>query len=70
MIIVNLSGTLHLPLDANTSATSAPDSYRWTMLLDSEDEVYGGRGALALTKLDHTLSLEGPRAMVLKAEKQ
>jgi maltooligosyltrehalose trehalohydrolase len=65
LIVVNLGGELRLDLAAREE-TNSPDGGRWSLLLDSEDERYGGRGPSQLTEDGRVLEIVGPRALVLR----
>jgi maltooligosyltrehalose trehalohydrolase len=61
--IVNLRGTLHLNLQDLFVSSLLPGA-RWTLLLDSEDAMYSGRGDTQLTE-GRLLDLHGPGALLL-----
>ncbi len=67
LLIVNLRDTLRLELTAHAE-TSAPTGLRWDLLLDSEDERYGGLGATRLIEQAGLVEMDGPGAVVLRAQ--
>jgi maltooligosyltrehalose trehalohydrolase len=65
LVIVNLRDALRLKLAARAE-TSPPAGMRWSLLLDTEDERYGGQGAVR--RIDEgILTMNGPGALVLQA---
>jgi maltooligosyltrehalose trehalohydrolase len=66
LVVVNLRGELRLDLAARTE-TRSPDGWHWSLLLDSEDERYGGRGPSRQIEGERRLGLDGAATLVLRA---
>lgn len=65
LIVVNLAGALRLDLAAHAE-TDSPAGMRWTALLNTEDQRYGGHGP-ALISAPGVVEMQNPGALVLAA---
>lgn len=66
LLVVNLRGARELAL-GDDRRTAAPGGQRWEIVLDSEDAVYGGRGAAPFDRQRQVLAFSGPGAVLLAA---
>lgn len=65
LVVVQLGGVAQLTVGADLPAP--PDGFVWSVLLDTEADVYGGAGALTVSVgSGWHLGLDGPRALVLQ----
>jgi maltooligosyltrehalose trehalohydrolase len=66
LVIVNLRGELRLDL-AVRAETRSPARQRWSLLLDSEDERYGGRGPSRQIVDGRVLEIDAAATLLLRA---
>jgi maltooligosyltrehalose trehalohydrolase len=66
LVIVNLRRELRLDLAARAE-TRSPDRWHWSLLLDSEDKRYGGRGPSRQITDGRLLEIDGAVTLVLRA---